>query len=124
MNIPKDLLYSETHEWVKLTDGGAVVGLTDYAQQSLGDIVFINLCLVGDTFSVGESLGDVESIKAVSDIISPLGGTVTKINERALEKPELINEDPYGTWLVEMSVTDKSALIGPEEYEELIASGS
>ena len=124
MNIPKDLLYSETHEWVKLVgDDTAIVGLTDFAQQSLGDIVFINLCMVGDSFAVGESLGDVESIKAVSDILSPLGGTVLKINEKALEKPELINEAPYDTWLVEMSVTDKSALIGPGEYEELIAAG-
>ena len=123
MEIKEGLFYTETHEWVEFTNKGtALVGLADYAQDQLGDIAFINLCAVGDMLSAGEAMGDVESIKAVSDIISPLGGTVLRVNEKALEKPELINEDPYNTWLIEMDATDKSALISPEEYEELIAS--
>ena len=122
MSMPLDLLYSSTHEWVKLLDGGgALIGLTDYAERSLGDIVFVNLCAAGESFSAGESLGDVESIKAVSEIISPVSGTVLRVNENVLEKPESINENPYDAWLVEMvSVSDKESLIGANEYEELI----
>ena len=122
MNIPQDLMYSDTHEWVKQTDGGALVGLTDFAQASLGDIVFVNLCVAGDKVVSGEVLGDVESIKAVSDIISPVSGVVARVNEHVLERPELINDSPYEAWLIEIEqITDKSALISADEYETLIA---
>ena len=124
MFVPKDLFYSDTHEWVMFLENGlARMGLTDFAQQSLGDIVYINLCMAGDVIKTGDSLGDVESIKAVSEIISPTDGVVTQVNEAALEKPELVNQDPYGAWLIEIeSVTDKSTLINANDYEALIAS--
>ena len=124
MATPNELLYSDTHEWVKFLDNGnALVGLTDFAQQSLGDIVYINLCMEGDALITGESIGDVESIKAVSEIISPIDGVVLKINESALEKPELVNQNPYGAWLIEVTgVSDRSALISAGEYVALIES--
>ena len=124
MNAPKDLYYSNNHEWIKLLeDGRAVIGITDFAQQSLGDILFINLCVAGDVFSLGDLLGDVESVKSVSDIICPINGVVDKINDKLLETPDIINYDPYNSWLVEMSsVTDLSGLISAEEYEIFISS--
>ena len=124
MSVPKNLLYTNNHEWVKfITDDTAIIGLTDYAQESLGEIIFINLCMEGEIFEVGELIGDVESITEISDILCPLGGIVQKVNSKALEKPELINEDPYNTWLVEIGkITDKSALISSGEYEEFINS--
>lgn len=119
MNYPEHLLYSKSHEWVEFTsENTARVGLTDFAQDQLGSLVFVNLPEVGDSVTVGEALGDVESVKAVSDVYSPLSGTVSAVNEELLDTPEAINQDPYGAWLVEVEeITDRDALLSAEEYE-------
>ena len=122
MNFPKELKYSKTHEWLKMEDGVAVIGLTDFAQDELGDIVFINLPEEGDEFGVDDVFADVESVKAVSDN-SPAGGTVTEINEELLDAPEKINEAPYEAWLVKMEVSEEADdLMSAEEYEAFIES--
>ncbi|NCB73942.1 MAG: glycine cleavage system protein GcvH [Clostridia bacterium] len=123
MNTPKNLKYSETHEWVELlSDGTAKIGLTDFAQQKLGKLVFVNLPLVGDEITADEAFGDVESVKAVSDVIAPLDGTVLEVNEELLDEPGLINDDPYGAWLIKVEVTiSKGELMSAEEYEAFCA---
>ena len=109
MNVPKELLYTKSHEWVKkLDDGSVLVGLSDKAQSDLGDLVFVNLPAVGDSFAAEDTLCDVESVKAVSDVYAPVNGTVTEVNEILLDTPEAINKDPYGTWIAKM--TDVSGL--------------
>lgn len=117
--IKTGLLYSKTHEWVEMIDATtAKMGLTDFAQESLGDIVFVNLPELGTKVEVGVSLGDIESVKAVSDIFSPLSGEIGKINEDLLSSPELINQDAYATWIVEISnISNKEALMSDTEYE-------
>ena len=100
MNAPENLLYTETHEWAALDGDTATVGLTDHAQSELGDLVFVNLPEVGDDVVAGEAFGDVESVKAVSDVMSPVTGTVSEINEELLDNPGAINDDPYGAWLI------------------------
>lgn len=119
MNIPETLQYSKSHEWVKFTsEETAQVGLTDYAQDQLGSLVFVNLPEVGDDIEVGESLGDVESVKAVSDVYAPVAGTISAVNEELLDTPEAINQDPYGTWLIEISqIRDRDDLLSAWEYE-------
>ncbi len=123
MNFPKELRYSKSHEWVKIEDGIATIGLTDYAQSELGDLVFVNLPEVGDELTAGEALGDVESVKAVSDVYSPVSGTVTEINEELLDHPEQINEAPYDAWFVKVeNVTEEEELLDAEAYEAHCAS--
>ena len=121
MNIPNNLFYTKSHEWVQFLDSTtARIGLTDFAQDALGDIVFANLPQKGDTVEVSETFGDVESVKAVSDVYSPVSGEVTGINEEILDSPEQINQDPYGTWFIEVSnITDKADFLNPEEYEAI-----
>ncbi len=118
MNNPSELLYTRSHEWVRfLTETTAQVGLTDYAQHSLGDLVFVNLPQEGDEVTQGESFADVESVKAVSDVYSPVTGTVKAINEVLLDAPETINKDPYGAWLVEVeNITDREELLSADDY--------
>lgn len=109
MNVPKELLYTKSHEWIKkLDDGSVLVGLSDKAQSDLGDLVFVNLPAVGDSFAAEDTLCDVESVKAVSDVYAPVNGTVTEVNEILLDTPEAINKDPYGTWIAKL--TDVSGL--------------
>ena len=109
LNAPKELLYTKSHEWVKkLDDGSVLIGLSDKAQSDLGDLVFVNLPTVGDSFAAEDTLCDVESVKAVSDVYAPVNGTVTEVNEILLDTPEAINQDPYGTWIAKM--TDVSGL--------------
>ena len=109
MNVPKELLYTKSHEWVKkLDDGSVLVGLSDKAQSDLGDLVFVNLPAVRDSFAAEDTLCDVESVKAVSDVYAPVNGTVTEVNEILLDTPEAINKDPYGTWIAKL--TDVSGL--------------
>ena len=109
MNVPKELLYTKSHEWVKkLDDGSVLVGLSDKAQSDLGDLVFVNLPAVGESFAAEDTLCDVESVKAVSDVYAPVNGTVTEVNEILLDTPEAINKDPYGTWIAKL--TDVSGL--------------
>ena len=116
MNIPKELQYTKSHEWLLVEDGVATVGLTDFAQDALGDIVFVNLPQPGDQVSAGEALGDVESVKAVSDVLSPVSGVVAEVNEELLDNPALVNEDPYGVWLVKVE-----QLTGEEELRDAAA---
>ena len=118
MNFPAELKYSKSHEWVKMDGEAAVVGISDFAQDALGDVVFINMPAEGDTVTAGESLGDVESVKAVSDVISPVSGTVCAVNEALADAPETLNSDPYGAWIIRVSpVTDTEELLDAAAYE-------
>lgn len=118
MNIPTSLRYTKTHEWVQTIDDSTVrIGLTDFAQDALGDLVFVTLPGIGDPVSAGASLGDVESVKSVSEIDSPCSGTVIAINQSAVDAPEKINTDPYDTWLVEVNqITDWIELLDADAY--------
>lgn len=119
MNFPKELKYSKSHEWVKYEDENTVlIGLTDYAQNELGDLVFVNLPEEGDEVAAGDAFGDVESVKAVSDVYSPVTGEVVAINEDLLDAPESINEDPYGAWFIRVgNVSDTEELMDADAYE-------
>ena len=120
-NIPAELKYSASHEWIKEEDGVFVIGLTDYAQSALGDIVFINLPEEGDEVTAGESFADVESVKAVSDVFSPVTGTVCAVNEELLDDPAQVNEDPYGAWLIKVeNVTATEELLDAEGYAAVV----
>lgn len=123
MNFPKELKYSKTHEWVRFQeDGTAYIGITDYAQDQLGDLVFVNLPAAGDALQAGESFADVESVKAVSDVNAPVSGTVKEVNEALADAPEKMNEAPYDAWFVLAGgITDTDALMTAEEYEAFIA---
>ena len=121
MSVEKGLLYAKSHEWVKEEGGEFVVGITDYAQSELGDLVFVNLPEEGDEVTMGESFADVESVKAVSDVLSPISGVVSAINEAILDAPESINSSPYEAWFIKVKdVTDKAELLSAEEYEEFL----
>ena len=118
MNYPAELKYSRDHEWLRMEDGIAVIGISDFAQSELGDVVFVNLPEVGDETTAGEAFGDVESVKAVSDLVCPVTGTVCEVNEELLDAPEKLNEDPYLNWIIKVeNVTDTEELLGAEEYE-------
>ncbi len=123
-NVPEDLKYSEDHEWIKVENGDARIGITDFAQEELGDIVYVELPEVGDEIEMGDMLGVVESVKTVSDVYSPLSGEIIKINEELEESPEIINEDPYGDgWIVVIKISDTSeldSLSSPEDYKLLM----
>ena len=122
MNVLEELKYSKSHEWVKMMDENtALVGLSDYAQDALGDLVFVNLPEAGDEVTAGEAFADVESVKAVSDVYSPVTGTVEEVNEALLDAPESINESPYDAWRVKIgSVTDTEELMSAAEYEAYV----
>ncbi len=123
MNTPKELKYAKSHEWVRfLDDSTALIGVTDYAQDALGDLVFINLPEVGDMVVSGEVFTDVESVKAVSDVYCPVTGQVAEVNEELLDNPALINEDPYGAWLIKVTgITDTEELLDADAYEKRCA---
>lgn len=124
MKVLKNLMYAESHEWVEFTEDLAVVGLSDYAQGELGDLVFVNLPEVGDEVVAGEPFGDVESVKAVSDVYAPVTGIVAEVNEVLLDSPEVINDDPYGAWLIKVeAVSDKSNLMDGQAYEAYTKQG-
>ena len=115
MNFPAELKYSKSHEWLKEEDGVSVIGISDFAQDALGDVVFVNLPEVGDDAAAGEAFGDVESVK-------PVSGTVCEVNEDLLDQPELLNEDPYGTWIIKVeNVTDTEELLDAAAYEAFCA---
>ena len=123
MKIPAELKYSNDHEWVRMDGDVAVVGVSDFAQDALGDLVFVNLPAVGDTVTAGEPFGDVESVKAVSDLLSPVSGTVCEINEELLDAPEKINEDPYGAWMIKVEGAEEGEdLMDAAAYEEHCAA--
>jgi len=117
---PENLKYSKDHEWVREEGKKVVVGITDYAQESLGGLVYVNVPEVGDEVVATESFCDVESVKAVSDIYSPVSGKIVAVNELLLDSPESINEDPYGNgWIVEIDeITDTDELMTAQEYED------
>ena len=118
MLYPVELQYSKSHEWVKVEDGVTVVGIADFAQNALGDVVFVNLPAEGDSVAAGDAFGDVESVKAVSDLVSPVTVTVCAVNEELLDAPEKLNADPYGAWLIKVENVDGSEeLLDAAAYE-------
>lgn len=119
MKTPAELKYVKSHEWVRFLDEEtALIGITDFAQDALGDLVFVNLPETGDGVASGEVFADVESVKAVSDVYSPVTGEVAEVNEELLENPALLNEDPYGAWLVKVEhITDTEELLDAGQYE-------
>lgn len=125
MSIPKDLRYTQEHEWVKIEGNKVRVGITDFAQHELGDIVFVELPEVGDTVTLNEPFGSVESVKTVSELYSPVSGTVVEINEALSDSPEFVNESPYeNAWMIVVELSDEAeveALLTAEAYEALIS---
>lgn len=123
---PRDCKYSRAYTWVRVEGGEGTIGITDYAQQQLGSILFIEVAKVGDSLAQDRSLGSIESDKAVSDVISPVSGEVVAVNEDAINAPETINQDPYGAgWLLKVRLKDKKeleALFSAEEFEKHLAS--
>jgi len=119
MNYPMDLKYVKSHEWIrKEAEGMVVIGITDYAQDALGDLVFVNLPEIGDEISLGNPFADVESVKAVSEIFSPVTGYVAEINEELLDSPELINEDPYEAWFIKVErISEEEDYMDAQSYE-------
>jgi len=118
MDVREGLLYTKSHEWIKMDGEIAWIGLTDFAQSELGNIVFVNLPEQDDSVIVGESFADVESVKAVSDVFSPVSGNVIEINEELQDSPERINEEPYEAWFVKIGdITDKEEFLTASEYE-------
>ena len=122
MSVPEELQYTRSHEWVRTEGDNATIGITDHAQDELGDVVFVELPEVGATLDAGDSFGTVESVKAVSDLYTPVGGEVVEVNEALNGQPEKINEDPYGEgWIVKLRVSDDDAgLLSASDYEQLL----
>jgi glycine cleavage system H protein len=123
MTHPETLKYTKSHEWISMENGIATIGISDYAQDALGSLVFVNLPEVGDTVTAETPFSDVESVKAVSDVICPVTGVVCEINEALLDQPELINEAPYDAWFIKVEqITATEELLSAAEYEEFIKS--
>ena len=122
MNIPQELKYTADDEWIKmLDDGSALIGITDYAQDQLSDVVFVTLPEEGDEVVADEAFGDVESVKAVSDLICPVTGVVAEVNHDLEDSPELLNSDPYGTFIIRVeNITDTADLLDADAYKEKI----
>ena len=123
MTFPEDLKYSKTHEWIRFEDETtAYIGITDYAQDQLGDLVFANLPEVDDEVTAGEAFADVESVKAVSDVMSPVSGTVAEVNEGLTDEPQLMNQTPYEAWFIKVTdISETEELMTAEEYQAFIA---
>lgn len=122
MLFPAEMKYSKDHEWMKEEDGVVVIGISDFAQDALGDVVFVNLPGEGDEVTAGEAFGDVESVKAVSDLVSPVTGTVCAVNEDLLDEPEQLNKAPYDAWLIKVeNVSDTEELLDAVAYEAFCA---
>jgi glycine cleavage system H protein len=121
LSVPEELQYTKSHEWVRTEGDTATIGITDHAQDELGDVVFVELPEVGTTFEAGDSFGTVESVKAVSDLYTPVGGEVVEVNEALNDQPEKINEDPYGEgWIVKLSVSGEGDLLAASDYEQFL----
>ena len=122
MNVPDNLLYCDTHEWVRVEGKKAVIGITDYAQEQLGDITYVDLPAVGAALSAGADMGAVESVKAASELYCPVAGKVTKVNADLDASPELANSDPYGAaWMIEVELSEEpEGLLSPADYKKLI----
>jgi len=127
-NIPENLRYSKDHEWVKVDGDTATIGITDYAQNSLGDVVYVDMPRVGDAFATHEAFGSVESVKAVSEIFTPLAGEVSEVNSGLNDTPESVNSDPYGTgWMIKIKMKnpgEADAMLSAVEYEEYLTTVS
>ncbi len=128
MNVPEELLYTKEHEWIRMDDGNATIGITDFAQSELGDVVFVELPQVGDTFKANDPFGSLESVKAVSEAYMPIDGEVTQINEILLDSPEKINEAPYSDgWMIQIRPLDPDSLkelMNSTEYSNYVAEES
>ncbi len=126
MSVPEELQYTRSHEWVRTEGDTATIGITDHAQEELGDIVFVELPEEGAIFDVGDAFGTVESVKAVSDLYAPVGGEVVEVNEALDDSPEKINEDPYGDgWIIKLRVSDEGeGLLSASDYEKLLEEES
>tara|TARA_B100000989_G_scaffold61134_1_gene42054 strand:+ start:3326 stop:3706 length:381 start_codon:yes stop_codon:yes gene_type:complete len=126
MNIPEELKYTEEHEWVRIEDNVAVVGITDFAQGELGDIVYLEIDTLDNQIDSNEVFGTVEAVKTVSDLFMPISGKVIEVNSSIEDKPELVNEDPYGDgWIIKIDITEQSQidkLLSPSDYRNLIDS--
>ena len=122
MNYPAELKYSKDHEWVKMEGDVAVIGISDFAQDALGDVVFVNLPQEGDAVTAGTPFGDVESVKAVSDLVCPVTGTICAVNEELADAPENLNSDPYGSWIIKVQgVSGQEELLDAAAYEAFCA---
>lgn len=122
-NIVEGLLYSESHEWVKVDGDTAIIGVSDFAQEEMGDITYVDLPAEGDEFAAGESFGALESVKASSDLYTPVSGEVVAVNSGLEAAPESVNEDPYGTWIIKIKMSESrelEALMGPSAYAEKV----
>ena len=125
MSVPGDLQYTKSHEWVRVEDDVATVGITDHAQDELGDVVFVELPEQGATLQAGDSFGAVESVKAVSDLYAPVGGEVVEVNSALEDSPEKINEDPYGEgWILKLRVSGEADLLSASDYEKVLEEES
>lgn len=126
MHFPENLRYSETHEWVSFSEDGTVlVGLTDYAQHELGDLVFVTLPETGDSVAAGEAFGEVESVKAVSEVLSPVSGVVLEVNTQLQDSPASINESPYEAWFIRVGeISGKVSLMDGREYHSFLEGGN
>jgi glycine cleavage system H protein len=120
-HIPEELRYAKTHEWVRVEGDTATVGISDYAQGELGDVVFVDLPQSGTSLSAGDAFGSIESVKSVSDLYAPVGGEVVEVNGTLEENPEKVNEDPYGEgWLIKIRASGEGDLLSAAEYEQFI----
>ena len=124
MNVPSELKYTKDHEWVRIEGDTAIVGVTDFAQGELGDVVFVEIETEGETLSRGETFGTIEAVKTVSDLFMPVGGEITEVNEKLEDTPDVVNSDPYGDgWMVKIKIEDASEvdeLLSASDYEDLI----
>jgi glycine cleavage system H protein len=125
MAYPTDLKYTKDHEWIRITGDTAEIGITDFAQQQLGDVVFVELPDVGRTLTAGESFGSIESVKAVSELFAPMSGEVTEVNAALRDHPEAVNQNPHSTWMLRLRLSDPGStesLLDSTQYEGVIAS--
>ncbi|MEJ7631523.1 MAG: glycine cleavage system protein GcvH [Rubrobacteraceae bacterium] len=121
MSVPENLQYTRSHEWVRVEDDVATIGITDHAQEELGDVVFVELPEAGATFEAGDSFGAVESVKAVSDLYAPVSGEVVEINSALEDAPEKINDDPYGEgWILKLRASDTGGLLSASDYDKVL----
>jgi len=125
MNVPDNLKYNKSHEWALIDGDTAIIGITEYAQSELGDVVFVELPAVGDTVSRGDAIGTIEAVKTVADVYTPVSGEVVEINEALKDASELVNKDPYGEgWIAKIKMSDLSeidSLLTPENYKKLVS---
>jgi glycine cleavage system H protein len=125
VSVPQDLQYTKSHEWVRVEDDVVTIGITDHAQEELGDVVFVELPEEGDSISAGDTFGTIESVKAVSDLYAPVGGEVVEVNGALNDTPENVNEDPYGGgWILKIRTSEEADLLSAEEYEKVVEEES